>query len=1554
MMASFIFKKINQIFVLGFIAFLLSPFFDFSAFAAVTNVLGNPGFEQPLGGAGNWDNTANRGILQITGGAPEGNSFLRLSEPATTLAGPPAFVGVFTFQTVIPASPGNTVGFSGLVRVNALTPGEVAQLRIEFQTAAGVFISDAIVSVSTISTTFSRVSVTGVAPAGTGQVTFTIRIQPSTAGDAGGVSIADFDAMEGTINSSPIVLTANLSSSRLKPGGMAIANVSVQNNAAGELTNVQLTANPPAGININTTGTTFAGQEISTRSGSVIFQLGNIAPNQNGILAFAVVATSAVTPGKTYSMTLQATSTLGNSQQVTLQISIDHDPMFTQGTIIGKVFNDLNQNTVQDKGEKGVPFVRLATEEGIVVITDENGKYHIPAVSPGRHLVKIDGHTLPEGTKFVSEESYLTKMTPGIMEKVNFAVLLPPSGMPEEYKEDLTVMITQGLDTSRPSMDVVMTPDTLRRGYGYLEKEPAFQFKLNYGDVINKWYLEIRDELGREIWTGFGVGTPPAEVMWNGQDESGQMIRPGIYSYRFKVADKKGHEDWTLLHFFRVVNKTDSIEMANKPIEIPTTGDFNIFKDGKQSIPLVAKPTVRVVGKTKPENQITVNGYPVTVDINNGMFQTEMYVSPGEKEITVVSTTPEGESTSYRQVVKVKDSMFFMVALGEQQLGQNWYSGNVETVGNSDEFKDGFYENGRLSYYLRAKLKGKFLIKSSYDTSRNNPGLFRDLDPDNYYPIYGDNSARDYDGIDTHQKLYFVVEMDRSFAKWGSFKTAFNDTELASYDRTLSGLKVHYETVGTTPYGDPERGFKLFWAESGTQADHNEFAATGGVLYYTRNRNLIEGGEKIRVEIRDKIQDIAVGSYDLMEGRDYEIDYQEGRIMLTKPLSSVSATDTLTSTDILDGNPVYLIVDYEYDAGNPGLTPVDRGIRGYTHVGDHVRIGGTLVEENRHDGNEYDLQALDLTIKLGRNTKIVAEYATTIAQQTDQAVSYNGGLSFADVPLTTGQNTRPRENAYTIKAESKPIEGLEVSGYIQNLEPSFSVARISSQEGTKKYGVNVLYKFVEQFYARYRYDSGEVSDQLFPLQDNNVLATYENLESHTAQLVYDDGKYLGELEYNHRRVSLPPNEALLPTVLSAVPYGNAVSLKVGYRFNERMLPYAKIQTTFDGGKPDNQFGGGLRYSLTRTVAAYIEQMFGNIGDSTYFGFEKLQENGARNYVNLKMFDRGIGSRLLTTAVGSSFPLSEKSRLYSEKEYSSYFGEEGYADIIGYDGHVGEKWDYAVKFERRHIKASTSRAVANTANLSLTLPNTFNVISTGVGYTDNDRFKEKFYIEFRREQSGPNMWQVVLKNFAEYKLTRDLTFLSNLTYGISRFTDPGNTPADFTEFNNGFSYRPLDYDKLNFLFRYAYIKNLGNDIQFQNSVYNNLYNGVQTDETSNIISFDMVYDFSRYLGIADKIAFKHGTLNSTATDEIAVNDTLLAHRFNFHVTRKWDLALEYRVLFQAEAAKTFRQGAVVEVDREFFDYARLGVGFNFADFDDDLRKSNNYDSYGPFVRMTGKF
>ncbi len=1534
--------------------------------AAHANVLGNPTFSEPIGNgtASNWASGSTVGGV-TRGPVPAGFSADPYGSNALIITN-----NDYTWQLNDNVKPGDYVVFSVYAEYTAAGAG-FGNLKIEFKKKFDNG-SDALIGTPVSLAAANRIrtgtapsgggyklfTVAGTAPEGTGRVIFTMEQSGGGVGDRCVIVQAN-----GEIN--PADLTIAASKRNVSPGDVVGINAHYRNGSDATFQNTKMRINIPHGFDYAEKSIRVNGHTAAYRDGSLIIDAGSIAPNQEINVTFAALVTSGIQLGRNYSMEAEVTgdgftNTGGApgalyspgklSQKAKVQFSVQGDPVFEQGTIIGKVFNDLNQNTVQDCGEEGVPWVRLYTEQGVGIVTDEHGRYNIPGVTPGRHIVKIDGHSLPEGTKFITEESYLVKTTPGIMNKANFAVLLPPSGIPEDFKKDLMVMVTQGVDVSKPTLDVKMSPEVVKLGVGILEKEPVFTFDTNYGQFIKKWSLEIRDEAGQEVWTGFGIGQLPPEVTWSGMAESGVLVKPGIYSYQLKVRDGKNHEDWTALRFFEVLSKLDPKTEKNYHPEIPAIGDFNLFKDGQQSIPLKAKPLVRVQGKTQPKNEVRINDTPVTVDPETGMFQKEFFVQPGEYNVNIAATTPTGENTNFNKKITVKDSTFFMVALGEEQLGENFASGAMEAA-DSDAYRDGFQEQGRMSFFLKGKLKGKFLVKAHYDTSDTQSALFTNLDPDNYYPIYGDNSTRDYEAKDTAQRLYMLVEMDRSYAKWGSFKTEFTDTELATYNRTLSGLKVNFDTVSSTVYGDPKRGFKLFTAKSGTQADHNELYATGGTLFYTRNRNIIEGSEKIRVEIRDKIQDMVLSSYDLQAGTDYEIHYEDGRIMLNRPLSSMSASDTMSTTDIMDGNPVYLIVDYEYDSGADTKDIPNRGIRGYTYMGDHVRIGGTAIEEKR-TGGDYSLNGVDALFKIGRNSKVTAEYSESIGSQMGSSLSYDGGVTYGDLSQLSGRHTKGRNSAYVIKAESKPVKNLELSGYVQEVDPSFSDGHMMSQEGQKKYGVGSLYKFTDNLSARYRFDAAGIVSQLEPLEVTNTDASTKDLQTQTAQVTYDDGQYLGELEYQNRNFDQVGDSAyLVPDLENQIPFNNAVTGKAGYHINDRLLPYVKAQAAIDG-KNDYQFGGGVRYEVIKDLFAYIEQMFGPIGDSTYFGFERQHGNGARSYANLRSFDRGIGDKTLATAIGNSFSLTEKSRLFSEREYSSYQGQNGFADILGYEGRTGDHWDYGAKLERRHINSSYLGLYNRAAQDNLARAATFNTVGGNLAYADGNKFRARTYWEVRVDPSAPDMSQVTTRNSLKYQINEDVSFLTYFNWGDTRQNDPQNDAARFMEISSGFAIRPVALDKLNVLARYTYLQDLGNDAQFDNSYYN----GYTFDQSAQIVATDIAYDVNRYFGLVEKLAFKRsvveGNLGDTAT--VSANSFLTANRINFHVTRKWDLALEYRILWQSAAFETLKQGSLIEVDREIYEYVRLGVGYNFTDFSDDLRDANNFRSSGPFVRMTGKF
>ena len=113
-------------------------------------------------------------------------------------------------------------------------------------------------------------------------------------------------------------------------------------------------------------------------------------------------------------------------------VEVISDPFVDNAVVVGKVFEDKNGNGIQDKGERGIPGVRLATVTGMLIETDGYGRYHIADVKSGgfasrgkNMIVKVDKATLPKGAKFTTENPRVYRITSGELNVINFGVKLP-------------------------------------------------------------------------------------------------------------------------------------------------------------------------------------------------------------------------------------------------------------------------------------------------------------------------------------------------------------------------------------------------------------------------------------------------------------------------------------------------------------------------------------------------------------------------------------------------------------------------------------------------------------------------------------------------------------------------------------------------------------------------------------------------------------------------------------------------------------------------------------------------------------------------------------------------------------------------------------------------------------------------------------------------------------------------------------------------------------------------------------------------------------------------
>jgi uncharacterized repeat protein (TIGR01451 family)/fimbrial isopeptide formation D2 family protein len=86
--------------------------------------------------------------------------------------------------------------------------------------------------------------------------------------------------------------------------------------------------------------------------------------------------------------------------------------------------------------ERGIPGVRVASVEGLLMETDQFGRYHLVGIDGGgwehgrNFVLKVDPATLPPGARFTTDNPLLRRITPGVPVRFDWGVQLPPGTIP--------------------------------------------------------------------------------------------------------------------------------------------------------------------------------------------------------------------------------------------------------------------------------------------------------------------------------------------------------------------------------------------------------------------------------------------------------------------------------------------------------------------------------------------------------------------------------------------------------------------------------------------------------------------------------------------------------------------------------------------------------------------------------------------------------------------------------------------------------------------------------------------------------------------------------------------------------------------------------------------------------------------------------------------------------------------------------------------------------------------------------------------------------------------
>ena len=280
----------------------------------------------------------------------------------------------------------------------------------------------------------------------------------------------------------------------------------------------------------------------------------------------------------------------------------------------------------------------------------------------------------------------------------------------------------------------------------------------------------------------------------------------------------------------------------------------------------------------------------------------------------------------------------------------------IESVSRSfDGGKDAVA--ARSALFLKGKVLGSTLLTLAYDSDKpSDITLFRDIQPDQFYPVYGDSAARGFDAQSTG-KLYVMVQNGTNYALLGDYATQSDNParQLTQYARALNGAKGHWQLGTVTVDG--------FASETSTTQSVVEFRANGTSGPFQLDLRGVANSQQVDLITRDRNQPaIILNDTPLTPFTDYAIEPYTGLLLLKDPVASIDA----------NLNPLYVRVSYSVDAGGPRhwVEGADARLR----LSSGFILGATAIHD-ADPANEQTLQGMNLRGKLGEYTTGTAEVA---------------------------------------------------------------------------------------------------------------------------------------------------------------------------------------------------------------------------------------------------------------------------------------------------------------------------------------------------------------------------------------------------------------------------------------------------------------------------------------------------------------------------------------------------------------------------------------------------
>jgi hypothetical protein len=861
----------------------------------------------------------------------------------------------------------------------------------------------------------------------------------------------------------------------------------------------------------------------------------------------------------------------------------------------------------------------------------------------------------------------------------------------------------------------------------------------------------------------------------------------------------------------------------------------------------------------------------------------------------------------------------------------------------SREFNDGKANAAaRTAFFLKGTIRGDMLLTAAYDSDKTTrTRLLRDVQPEEFYPVYGDSSLRSFDAR-SGDRLYVRVDKNKSYVLYGDFVTgdgfsqaigqgavaSLKQRSLGQYNRTATGVRLHHEQGAVSG--------NVFAFRDTLRQVVEEIASQGSGPYGLRNNAVLEGSEKVEVVVRDRAQPSRIVSVRALTRLvDYTFEPFSGRILLTSFLPSVD--ESL--------NPVSLRITYEVDQGGTAFWV--GGVDAQLKLSDSIEIGGSAVKD-QNELAPYDLLSANATWRIAPRTAIVAEVAqsTSTVNTNPTNVSSNPALA-ARIGEVKGRAERielahdgERTDARVYLGRSSPlfnnptaplvggrIEAYVKGGYKLTDEFKLYGEALKSEDRNigggdrSQAGLGLRWAATE----RLTLDASlRAARETVGIQGNGLLTwPYDQTTGLTSSIGSGSGG--GALGFGNQvldpATGLPViNQTSLPLPTSSLAPGTQLSsrtlrLGAGYRVTERLSLGAEVEGDLSGDRR-RRAAVGADYAIaerTRLYGRYERQ-------SGWVQLGGVSDTGR----NAGAFVFGVDSTYLQdTQVFSEYRLRDA---ISGRDLQLASG-------------VRNVWNVAEGIRINTAYEQLNVLSGQTARV--------NAVSVGLDYAAHPLWRGSGRVEYRRSgdisgtPENDRFDTTLLQATLARKLDRDWTLLARDQLLFTDYAARGDVLQNRAQ--AGVAYRDTDTNRINALAKVEH--------KYESDSSNPLVGKLRTSAW--IVSGHADYHPSRPWWMTGRVAGKwqKDRFENGVNDKF--NAQLVSGRLVYDITENWDIGVLAAAQFGQYGARQTAYG--VEAGYLLQQNLWLSAGVNATGFAGDADLAGyEYTRSGVYIRLRFKF